>query len=333
MMWKNSVGLGVVLSAAILWFLAVPAYSVETLRMGHHHAVNSVIDNTAKKFAELVEQKTRGQVIVRIFPGAQLGGEMDAFDLVNQGGIDATITSLGYADKFYKPIAVTTLPFVFRDWGHATKAMQGDFGSMLKKGLLENSNVNMVGVLELGPRDMLFTSRDPISDLAGMKGVKMRSPEMFVYIRMFELLGAKPTPIAWGEAYTALQTGVVAGLDSPAQQAMDMKFYEVCKSLVKTNHIFLDMIINVNKNRVAKLGPENQKAIEAAGQEAAAWSNATIIKPAVAAAYGDLGGKGVKVAEAKEIGKWAAAMKPLWDEVAAKYPGADKALKALLEIK
>jgi TRAP-type transport system periplasmic protein len=332
MVRKKSAALGVVLLVAVVSLFTIPAFGGETLRMGHHQAVNSMVDKTAKKFAELVDQKTRGQVNVRIFPGAQLGQEGDAFDLVHQGGLDATITSLGYGDKYFKPIGVTTLPFVFRDWGHATKAMQGDFGKMLKKGMLDNSNINMVGFLEVGPRDMMFT-RDPISDLQAMKGTKMRTPEQFIWIRMFELLGTKPTPIAWGETYTALQTGVVAGLDTPAQQAVDMKFYEVCKSLVKTGHIFLSMTINVNKNRVAKLSPENQQAIEMAGQEAAAWSNETIIKPGVASAYETLSGKGVKIVEAKEPEKWAAAVKPLWDEVVAKYPGADRALKALQDVK
>lgn len=325
-------GCYIILSIALLIFISAPSYAVETLRLGHHQAVNSMVDKTAKKFAELVEEKTGGEVKVKVFPSAQLGGESQAYELLHQGGIDATITSMGYGDKYYPPLAATTLPFVFRDWDHAAKAMRGDFGKMLIKGLKDNSNIQMVGILEVGPRDMMF-NRDPIQSLSGLKGVKMRSPEQFIWIRMFELLGAKPTPIPWGEVYTTLQTGVVAGLDTPAQQAIDMKFYEVTNSLVKTGHIFLFMSINVNKNKIAKLKPEYQAAIESAGREAAIWSNETIIKPGVAAAYSVLEAKGIKVVAADDIDKWAEAVRPLWNEIGEKYEGAGEAIKALRAIK
>ncbi len=325
-------GLQVVLWMFLFCILASPTYAVKTLRLGHHHGVNTMVDKTAKKFADLVKQKTGGEIVFKIFPSAQLGGESQVYELLNQNGIDATITSLGYGDKYYPPVAATTLPFVFRDWDHATKAMRYDFGKMLINGLKDNSNIQMVGILEVGPRDMMF-NREPIQNLSGLAGIKMRSPEQFIWIRMFELLGAKPTPIPWGEVYTTLQTGVVAGLDTPAQQAIDMKFYEVTKSLVKTGHIFLFMSINVNKKKIASLKPEFQKAIEAAGQEAAAWSNENIIKPEVAAAYSQLQAKGIKVVEANEIEKWSDAVKPLWDEIGEKFKGASEATKLLRSIK
>lgn len=318
-------------SAAIgtMIFVGGAANATEVIRMGHHHAVGGLIDNTAKKFAELVTEKTNGEVEVRIFPGAQLGQERELFDLLNNNGVDATITSLGHMDRYYPPIAATSFPFAFRSWDHARNALTGDFGKMLKSGLKEKSNAQIVGWLEVGFRDLLFRG-DPVTELAGMKGLEMRSPENFVWIRMYELMGAKPTPITWGEIYVSMQTGVLRGLDTPAFAAVDMKFNEVTNAMVKTNHMFAVMGIVVNKNRMAKLSPAHQKAVEEAGFEAGMWINNTVLRPGADTAYGKLEELGVKVVAPSNPDEWARAMRPLWEELKEKNPGSDKALQMLL---
>lgn len=305
------------------------ANAAEIIRMGHHHAVGGMIDNTAKKFAELVSAKTNGEVEVRIFPGAQLGQERELFDLLNNNGVDACITSLGHMDRYYSPMAVTSFPFAFRSWQHARNALTGEFGGMLKDGLKKNSNAQIVGWLEVGFRDLLFRG-EPVTELAGMKGLEMRSPENFVWIRMYELMGAKPTPITWGEIYVSMQTGVLRGLDTPAFAAVDMKFNEVTNAMVTTNHMFAAMGIVVNKNRLAKLSPAHQKAIEEAGFEAGMWINDTVLRPGADTAYGKLKELGVKVVAPSNPDEWAQAMRPLWDELMKKHPGSDKALQMLL---
>lgn len=305
------------------------AQAQTTLRLGHHHAVGGTVDLTANKFANLVAQKSGGRLTVTVFPSAQLAQEREAFALLNQGVIDLTMTSLGVMDQVYPPIAVTSLPFVFRDWDHANKALTGEFAKQITDGLMQRSNAQIVGFLGLGFRDMIFRA-DPVADAAAMKGIKMRSPESHVWVRMFELLGARPTPVTWGEVYTAMQTGVAEGLESPAMAALDMKFNEVTKSVVRTKHMFATMGITINKNRLARLPADQQKAVLEAGTEAATWSNKTISEPGEEEAYKQMTAKGMRVVNAANPQAWAAAMRPLWDEVSKKDPATAKLIDVLV---
>jgi TRAP-type transport system periplasmic protein len=315
--------------AAGLW--TTTGMAQQALRLGHHHAPGGQVDQTAQKFAEIVKAKSNGQIAVTIYPSAQLAQEREAFALLNQGVIDLTLTSVGLMDQFYPPVAVTALPFVFRDWGQATRALEGEFGKALAAGLAAKSNAQILGIYSLGFRDMLFRG-EPITDVGGMKGLRMRSPEANVWVRMFQLMGARPTPVTWGEVYTAMQTGVADGLESPVMAALDMKFNEVTKSVVQTRHMFAPMAIVMNKARLQRLSPEQQKSITDAGAEAARWSTTALGEPGEAQGYKTMQEKGMKVVAAANLDAWAAAVRPLWDEVA-KDDETKKLLKLLVETK
>lgn len=173
--------------------LAAPV-SAETFRLGHHHAVGGRIDQAATYFSDLVKERSEGRIVVQVFPGAQLGQEREALDLVNQGGIDMTITAAPILERIYPPMAVTAAPFLFTDWDFAREVFHGQFGEELRAGVAENSNVVILGFFHTGFRDLMFVDDAPTT-IAEIKGMRMRSPENFVWVRMFELLGTKPTPV------------------------------------------------------------------------------------------------------------------------------------------
>ena len=314
-------------ASAAAALVAQPASAETTLRLAHHHAVGGVVDKTAHKVAELVNAKTSGQLQIQVFPAAQLGQEYEAFDLLNQGVVDMTITGLALMDRYWAPARVISLPFVFRDWDHLERSFDGDFGMVLRDGIKANSDAEVLGMLALGFRDMLFRG-DPVTLASDMQGLKMRSPEQRVWIRMFELLGARPTPVTWGEVYTAMQTGVADGMDSDPGLALDMKFNEVTKSIVQTGHMISGMGIAANKDRVAALPAAQQEALRSAGKEAAEWSNRTISRPRQDMAYEEMRSKGMQVVAAQDPSAWAAMVTPLWDEMAGEAPG----LKELIDL-
>ncbi len=320
------------ISATVAGMLAATPANAETFRLGHHHAVGGEVDLMAHKLADLVKEKTNGRITIQVFPAAQLGQEREAYDLLNQGAIDMTVTSTGILDKVYPPMAVTSLPFIFHSWDQARHAFHGAFGQALTDGVRANSNTEVLAFVGLGFRDMLFRG-DPVTTVAGMKGLRMRSPEDKVWIRMFQLLGAKPTPVTWGEVYTAMQTGVADGLDSPAQAALDMKFQEVTKSLVRTSHMFGSMLIDMNKDKFNALSDADKKVIKDAAKEATDWAETTISIPGEDTAYKALEKDGIKVVAAQDINAWSTAMRPLWDEIATSAPGSDKLIKMLVDTK
>lgn len=319
---------GIIISAALL-LMSSGAAVAETIRMAHHHAVGGMIDQTANKFAELVQEKTNGAVNVQIIPGGQLGQERELFDLLNNDGIDATITSLGHMDSYWGPITVTSYPFAFNDWDHARNALEGEFGQRIKEGISAHSKAEIVGWLEVGFRDLIFRG-EPVTTLAGMQGLNMRSAESQTWIRMYELMGARPTPVTWGEIYISMQTGVLQGFDSPAFAALDMKFNEVTNSLVKTNQMFAIMAIVVHENALARLSDEHREAVVAAGAEAGAFINDTVLRPGADMAYAKMEELGMVVEAPENPDEWREAMRPLWDELSAQHPGSDELLQVLL---
>jgi len=323
--------LSAALAAAAVMLLS-PAQAQTTLRLAHHHAVGGTVDLTANKFAELVAEKSKGTLIVKVFPAAQLGQEREAYGLLNTGVLDLSITSLGILDQVYPIANVTTLPFVFRDWAHVYKLYDGEFGAALRDGIKQRTSTQVLGYIHLGFRDMLF--RGPaVKDAAAIKGLKMRAPEAALWFKMFESLGAKPTPVTWGEVYSAMQTGVADGLESPAMAALDMKFNEVVKSVVRTRHMFASMGIFGSSTKFARLTKDQQDLLAAAGKEAAEWSNKTISQPGEEQAYKKMVALGMEVAEPTKIEDWSKPMEPMWAELTAKTPGADRFLKMIIETK
>lgn len=311
---------------------AWPAAAQTTLRLAHHHAVGGTVDLTANKFADLVKERTKGALLIKVFPAAQLGQEREAYGLANSGVIDLSMTSLGILDQVYPPSNVTSLPFVFRDWAHVYKLYDGEFGATIQADMKAKTNSLILAYVHLGFRDMLFRGA-PIRDVAGMKGVKMRSPEAALWFRMFELLGARPTPVTWGEVYSAMQTGVADGLESPAQIALDNKFDEVVKSVVRTRHMFASMAIMASSLKFNRLPKEQQDILIAAAKEAAEWSNKTITQPGEEAAYRKMTTLGMTVVDPANPQEWADTVRPMWKELADKTLGADKLLKLAVEAK
>lgn len=316
-------GLLTVVAALSLSSMAVHA---ETLRLGHHHAVGGALDTASNRFADLVKEKTDGRIEVRVFPAAQLGQEREAYDLVEQGGLDISITSTGFLEKNYPPMALISMPFVFNGWDGATAAFNGEFGDTVRKNVRENSNTEILSFLGLGFRDLFFAG-EPATNLADIKGRKMRSPELANYIKMFELMGTKPVPVTFGELYTAMQTGVAEGFDAPPGTAVDNKFQEVSKGVLKSNHMFSALVFAMNKDKFNALSAEDQAMITAAAIEAVRSTTDEVTIPAEQAAYGIFEAAGVKVVEPDNIQEWVDAMKPMIDEVISANPGADKLLE------
>ena len=293
----------------------------ETFRLAHHHAVGGQVDNAAKKFAELVNEYSKGEVTIQIFPAAQLGQEREAFDLVNQGAIDISITATPNLDKIFPPMASTSAPLIFKGWEHARKVYKGEFGEGLVNGVREASDVEILGFIHLGFRDLMFKGEAP-KTLAEINGKRMRTPENYVWIRMFELLGTRPTPVTWGEVYTAMQTGVADGFDTSAQAALDMKFNEVSNSLLKTQHMFGSMLLAMNEQKFAALSAEKQAALKKAASDMGDIADEENRK-LEESAYQRLQEAGIAIVEPTDPQEWRDAMGPLQDEIAEKNPGAD----------
>lgn len=240
------------------------------LSFAHNLAVDSVLDQAANMFADLVSEKSGGKIVVTVYPAAQLGNESDMLEGMELGTIDMMLGTTTYLSNVTPEFAVLDLPFLFSDIPHIKEILDGEVGEALIADLSEQKAMRIMGYMNSGFRIML-TSDTQLTDLNSFSGVKMRSPETEVYIKMFEALGASPTPVSLSETYTSIQTGVVEGVEMSAQQLYTNKFHEVTKYAAKTNHIFTTVCPIITESKWDSLSDDAKAILDEAMQEVIDW--------------------------------------------------------------
>ncbi len=240
------------------------------ISLAHNLAVGSVLDQACNKLAELVSEKSGGKIKIVVYPAAQLGNERDMIEGIQMGTIDIVLATTAYISNIQPEFAVLDLPFVFDDLDHVQACLNGDVGAQLRETLSNGQDMHILGYLNSGFRDML-TAKTKLEDLDSFKGLRIRAPEVDVYIKMFQALGAKPTPIAFSEVYTSIQTDVVEGVEVSADQIYTMKFYEVGKYIAKTNHIFTTVAPICMNSYWDSLNDDAKTIIDEAMAEVVEW--------------------------------------------------------------
>lgn len=242
------------------------------IKLGHHHNVDGVVDIYCKKFAELASTKSSGRIRVDVYPGAQLGQENEAAEGILMGTQQMSGVSTTAYNNLVKGFGLDMLPFMFDSYESIMHVFtDSPVGEELESRLLKQ-NGRILGWIALGGRHMIFTDKD-IKTVSEMKGMKMRSPESDLFVGMFNALGCRPTPITWGETYTALQTSVVDGMESPTTSMKDMKFYEVAKYCLLTNHMWGTFNLVINEGFFQSLTQDIQQIIIESGKEASVYAN------------------------------------------------------------
>lgn len=257
------------LSVGIVFLLTGTLMAAEvTLKLGHIADPQNPYAQGAQKFADLVAEKSGGTIKVEVYPSSQLGNQRDLVEGLTLGTLDLTMTSTAVLGNFHPQVAVFDLPFIFRDREHAFKALD-TVGMEIAKDL-EEKGMKVLAFYENGVRNMTNNIR-PIRVPEDMKGLKIRVMEQPIYIAMMKALGANPTPMAFGELFTALQKGVVDGQENPAAHIYTKRFFEVQKYISLTEHTYSAEPLVVSMITWNKLTPEQQTIIQEAAEEACDW--------------------------------------------------------------
>jgi tripartite ATP-independent transporter DctP family solute receptor len=185
----------------------------------------------AQKFKEVVEELSDGRFEVKVYPGNQLGTprEMLAQLALN----DTQVMASG--DPGIKEIEYLALPYLMNGIANYSAVVDSDIGDAWNDKLVNERQIRLLGFLPRSPRQI--STNKPINSMADLKGLKLRSPERDYYVESLTALGAKPTPMAFNEVYTALQTGVVDGQENPIETIYASKFYEVQKAVAMVDYI------------------------------------------------------------------------------------------------
>ena len=170
--------------------------------------------------------------------------------------------------------SILTSAYLFRDANHLFNFWSSDLGAQYKKQAEEQVKIKILGPTFFGTRQVGLKPKKKISTPADMAGIKLRMPPGDAWQLLGRSLGANPTPMAYAEVYTGLQTGAIDGQDNPLPNVQNMKFYEVMSQIVLTSHLVGYDLLAVNLKTWNGMPPARQKAVQAAADRAIAWSTA-----------------------------------------------------------
>jgi TRAP-type C4-dicarboxylate transport system substrate-binding protein len=174
--------------------------------------------------------------------------------------------------------SILTSAYLFRDANHLNAFFASDLGAQMKKMVEDQVKVKILGPTFFGTRQVGLKSKKKISTPADMAGIKLRMPPGDAWQLLGRSIGANPTPMAYAEVYTGLQTGAIDGQDNPLPNVQNMKFYEVMSQIVLTSHLVGYDLLTVNLKIWNGMSPAKQKAFQAAADKAIAWSTAEHLK-------------------------------------------------------
>jgi TRAP-type transport system periplasmic protein len=221
--------------------------------------------NAAVRFKEYVEFKSNGDLTVRLFPGNQLGSARDTAEMVQQGTLEMAFPSDGAFAGFYSPIQVWSIPYMFTSAPVAWEVMNSEFGREMLENIRATTGMRALAFSQNGFRSFTNNLREirTPDDMAGMKIRTMESP---VYMRMVEALGASPTPIAGSEAVMAVRQGVVDGQENPPPVVYSGGMGDVQTYYTINEHILGLHIVVANDEWMASLPDDHQRIIFDAAQ-------------------------------------------------------------------
>jgi tripartite ATP-independent transporter DctP family solute receptor len=259
----------VALVALMVLGLANVAAAQIKFRFAHTISTEDAMHLATLEFAKRVAEKTQNAIQIEVYPTGQLGNDVKVLEGVKLGTIDIGMTGNPFFTSFAPEMNAFDLPYLFRDFTHAYKVIDGPIGQELRKHLEKNSMMAL-GVLEIGFRNLTNNKR-PVKVPEDVKGLKIRTTPNPAHLQAFRLLGANPVPMPVTELYLALKTGAVDGQENPIAHIYAMKFHEVQKYMSLTYHAYTLANVIMNLKKYQELKPEYQKALVEAIAEARDW--------------------------------------------------------------
>lgn len=251
-------------AAALACSSALQAADI-TLKLGHIANEDNSWHKGALKFAEEVKALSKGSVEVKVFPNDSLGKEMDLINGMQLGTADMTITGESLQNWASKA-ALLAVPYAFKDMAEMDKVVNGPMGDDIKKQIIEKAKVIPLAYFARGPR--YLTSKKPIKTLDDVKGLKMRVPNVPIFVQFWRGVGAQPTPMAFGEVFTSLQTGVIDAQENPLALIKSASFFEVQKYVNRTEHVRSWIYLAIGEKSFNKLNADQKKAVQEAAKRA-----------------------------------------------------------------
>ena len=302
------------------------AQAETTLTLGDIYAADHSNTLADKRFAELVAERSKGEVSIEVYSDATLGNERELAESVVSGSVDIAPSGMSGIGRFFPELQVLELPYIYKDLDHMQRVAKVIAPDV--QAAFEAQGIHNLGFLFLGPRSI--ASKRAINTIEDMEGLKLRVPESPLYIGFAKALGAVPTPIPFPEVYSAIETGVAEASEGEPATLSTTKWYEVTKSVSLTKHIWHFRFIPVNAAKFSTLTPEQQGIVEQAAADAQAYQ-AGLVNDFNTKALDEMKNAGVTIVETQGLDKFAERLAGFQDEYAASL--GDKAVALLAKIR
>ncbi|HXP96032.1 MAG TPA: TRAP transporter substrate-binding protein [Telmatospirillum sp.] len=279
-----------------------------------------------ERFKSNLEAKVKDAITVNYFPNAMLGKEADAVQQVRLGAVDMMISGTSIWSTIAPEIGVLDLGYLFADYDHVGRALDGKAGEILSTILAAKANVKPLGYgYSLGARNVY--TRQPISKPADLQNMKIRVLPVPNFIATLKAMGAAPIPMPGGEVYSGLQMGLIDGLEHDAPTVLASKFYEIAKYGTLTQHIYNPIVVVINKAMFDRIPEALRGDVIAAATEATNYER-KLAASTESKAFEDLKAHGVTVT-ATDRAFFRQAVMPIWADFSAKYPATVPILEAI----
>jgi len=317
--------------------LAMPAISTRgfaqqthVCRIAHTEGIGTPITNAFESWTAILNERSGGRIDAQHFPAAQLGGLAEALEGSRIGTIQVTTAGPDSEEAIAPEIAALggAPGFIYKDEAHVDAVLQGELGRRASDIAREKTGVEFVAYGETGFRHIL--SKRPVHSLADLSGLKIRVPQLRVWVDFWELLGAAPTPLPYSEQYSALSTGIIDAIDSDVFSIEGFKFFEQATHLTLTGHWFLPKAVRVNAAWLDSLPDDLQALVRETAVEVFAEQR-RVNRDLAGETLEGLRAHGVEVftLPADELESMEAATAPLFDEFGTKSPETAEMIAAI----
>ncbi|RPH49950.1 MAG: DctP family TRAP transporter solute-binding subunit [Desulfobacteraceae bacterium] len=327
---KKTMFLCLALILVVMWIGPASAEYRATMKLASTQPMDHPYMVGAKKFADLIKERTNGRIEIKLYPSNQLGkGEREMTEGIQQGAIDLLVTSTGPLGGFSPSINILDFPFLFRDFNHVDLVMDGPIGRKLLDDF-EKANIKALSFWENGFRH-LTNSKIDVKKAADAKGLKIRTMENKIHLAAWKDAGLNPTPMAWGEVFTALQQKVIDGQENPIAVFYSAKFWDAGqKHFSLTAHVYSPSPFLMSKKTFDAMPKADQELFLKTSYEAGKFQR-KVNRDAEEAKLKEMTAKGVTVVRDVDRESFKKAMAPTYAAFSSEFPKAE--IEAIMNAK
>lgn len=241
-----------------------------TLKFGHLASEDNTWHKAALKFKELVEERSKGKISVELYPNSILGKEMELIDSIQLGTADMTITGESLQNLAPKA-ALLAVPYAFASSEEMRAAASSPASQEIRDQITEKSGLVPIAWFERGPRHL--TSNRPVKSPEDLNGLKVRVPNVPIFVKVWQDLGAKPTPMAFSEVFTSLQQSTIEAQENPLSLIDSASFSEVQKHVNLTAHVRSWIYVVIGENKLKSMPAELQEIVKQSALDMQKYEN------------------------------------------------------------